>query len=50
MNHRRLHLVGVNGTERRRTPVAAKMAFEIAAGTTAADGSRCPRVFPADGR
>src|ERR1022692_2320780 len=38
-------LSGVNGTERKRTPVAAKTAFEIAAGTTAADGSPLPQGF-----
>ena len=34
--------VGTNGTERRRTPMASNTAFEIADGTTAADGSPAP--------
>src|SRR5215510_16072212 len=33
---------GVKGTVRSRTPVASKMALEIADGTTAADGSPTP--------
>ena len=35
-------LSGVNGTERRRTPVASNTAFEIADGTKAAAGSPAP--------
>ncbi len=38
-------LSGVNGTDRSRTPVASKTAFEIADGTTAADGSPAPQGF-----
>ena len=40
-----LTLSGVNGTERSRTPIASKTAFEIADGTTAADGSPAPQGF-----
>src|SRR5262245_11132208 len=36
-------LLGVNGTERSRTPVASNTAFEIADGTTAAAGSPAPQ-------
>src|SRR5215469_2718359 len=38
-------LVGVNGTERSRTPIASKTALEIADGITAADGSPAPQGF-----
>jgi hypothetical protein len=51
----------VNGIERRRTPVASKIAFPIAAGTAMLDGSPIPppgmlgadvprRLGPAAGR
>ena len=42
-----LTLSGVNGTERRRAPVASNTAFETAADTTAADGSPAPQGFSA---
>ena len=35
-------LAGENGTERNRTPMASNTAFEIAEGTTAAEGSPAP--------
>src|SRR4051794_29582330 len=38
-------LSGVNGTDRRRTPIASNTAFEIADGTTAAAGSPAPHGF-----
>src|ERR1700730_7609743 len=38
-------LSGVNGTERSRAPVASKTAFEMADGTTAAEGSPPPHGF-----
>ena len=36
---------GVKGTERILTPAASKIAFEIADGMTAADGSPAPQGF-----
>jgi hypothetical protein len=39
---------GVKGTERKRTPAASNTAFEIARGTTAADGSPAPQGAPPD--
>jgi hypothetical protein len=36
---------GVNGTDRKRTLVASNTAFEIADGTTAAEGSPVPQGF-----
>jgi hypothetical protein len=35
-------LSGVKGTERSRTPIASNTAFEIAGGTTDAEGSPAP--------
>src|SRR5215467_12799069 len=35
-------LSGVNGTERRRTPIVSNTALEIAEGATAADGTPAP--------
>src|SRR5208282_684147 len=40
-------LAGVEGTERSLTPTASNTAFEMAEGTTAADGSPTPQGFSA---
>src|ERR1700730_18259891 len=40
-----LTFAGVNGTERKRTPVASKTAFAIEDGTTGAAGSPTPHGF-----